>query len=103
MTTETSVTESIEQTISRLKARQSDITRLHTEFKDKEHMLILEHKDRVRELEAETEKKITDAARELNSLKETYKAECKAIFGVADGEQINILDVVEMIRKVASQ
>lgn len=52
---------------------------------------------------------VVNAQRELNELnqalenkKEQYKAEMKAEFGVCDGEQINILDVVQMTHKVAS-
>lgn len=33
-------------------------------------------------------------------IKEEYRAEMKAAFGIADGEKTNVLDVVEAIRRV---
>lgn len=50
---------------------------------------------------AALQKELLDKNQELTNLKERYKAETKEVFGVADGEPINIMEVVSMIKRVA--
>lgn len=87
----------LNETIQKLKEKQELIIRLHDEAKPKRDALMKEYEEKKTALEKEYQDKIADAVRDLENEKAKYRAETKAAFGVADGESINILDVVEMI------
>ena len=43
---------------------------------------------------------VDELSAQLNRLREEYKAESKAAWGIADGEQLNVLEVIEAMARV---
>lgn len=80
-----------QEQISYFKAKQEEIMRLSVEFEKKRH-----------EIETRANAELESAQFPLRDAGEKYRAEMKAVFGVTDGERINVLDVVELIDKVSN-
>lgn len=47
----------------------------------------------------EKQKTIIEKSTELHHLTQQYKAEFKSVFGIADGEQLNVLEIIQAIQK----
>ena len=83
----------LEETLSYFKKKQDEIIGLHGEYAQKKEAL-----------EKEIETFVENKKRELNPLESKlneatakYKAEMKSQFGIADGENANVLQLVEAI------
>lgn len=47
-----------------------------------------------------SQEQILEQSRKLQKMTEEYKAELKATFGITDGEQMNVLQLVESFVKI---
>jgi Skp family chaperone for outer membrane proteins len=86
--------------IAEFKARQKKIMELHAEFVAKSDAFGAECESRMEAIKTEYEVKKAELAAEFEKEKAFYKADLKAQFGITDGDQANILDVVELILRV---
>jgi hypothetical protein len=79
-----------------LKAKQDEIMQLQSALKAAESAL----QAKVEEFITTNKVEVNEIGAKLEKLLQEYRAETKAAFGLADGEKINILEVVEAIRRV---
>lgn len=43
---------------------------------------------------------IQEAQKKVNAMVDKYKAETKAVFGISDGEQLNLIQIAAMVTKI---
>lgn len=82
--------------IDSFKAKQNELIQLNMELK-KQEALLQEATDKFIE---ENKGKVNEAGKAYQAKMTEYKLACKEQFGLADGDQINILEVVQTIKKV---
>jgi uncharacterized small protein (DUF1192 family) len=92
---------SVSDKVQEFKARQTKIIGLNDEYNQAMDKVNTEFDDRLAALKNEFELKKAETSAELDKETAAYKADMKAAFGVTDGERTNILDVVELITRVA--
>lgn len=90
----------IEVTIASFKARQQTILDLNAEFIKQADAFGEECQSRIEAIKTEFEVKKAELGAEFEKAKASYKADMKTAFGVTDGESANILDLVQLIRRV---
>lgn len=89
------------ETIESFKARQKIILDLNAEFVKRADEFGEECQSRIEAIKTEFEVKKAELGAEFEKAKEAYKSDMKAAFGVTDGENANILDLVQLIHRVA--
>lgn len=88
-------------TIESFKVRQQTILDLNVEFVKKSDEFGEDCQSRIEAIKTEFEVKKAELGAEFEKAKASYKADLKAAFGVTDGESANILDLVQLIYRVA--
>jgi hypothetical protein len=87
--------------IEYFKKKQEEIMAAHNAFEPERQKLIAEHQAKADALKSEYVKKIDDAAKSLEDMKDAYKKELKDWCGVTDGERASILDVVGLVLRMS--
>jgi hypothetical protein len=93
----------LDEQISAFKEKQAKIMDLHRQYDAALTDVKTDCETRIKAIETEFETKKAELAVELDRSKAEYCASMKEAFGVADGENANILDVVQLVRRVAVQ
>lgn len=87
--------------VASFKERQTNIMILHDEMTKAVNALGDQCQERVNAINTEFEVKKAEFGQALEAAKTSYKADLKEAFGVTDGESANILDLVQLIHRLA--
>lgn len=93
----------LKEKISSFKARQQKIMQLSAQYVAKVDEISTECQNRIDAIKTEFETRKAEASSEFEKEKDSYKADLKTAFGVTDGESANILDLVQLIGRVAGK
>ena len=88
--------------VAEFKARQQQIIDLNTEYVKAVDAFGDDCQARTDAIKSEFEAKKAELGVEFEKAKQSYKADLKATFGVTDGKNANILDLVQLIHRVVT-
>lgn len=91
----------ISEKVESFKSRQKVIMDLNDAYNKATEAFAEECQSKIDAIKAEFETKKAELGVEFEKAKESYKVDLKSEFGVTDGENANILDLVQLIRRVA--
>lgn len=89
-----------DEKLVQLKLKKKEIEQMGAELHPKVEALKKEFDEKVKELDAQYVEKINALKLPFDNAVAQFRAEQKAFCGLADGEKIEIFDVIEAIRKV---
>lgn len=87
-----------EEIFESFKKKQQEIVELHKQLKDAQAKAQAE----VDKLMEEKKKDLNELQQKFTAARENYKAELKAQFGITDGEEMNVLDMIHAVKKACS-